>query len=89
MAQPIHLSVVIPARDEAESIGECVRELARELHTLNEPCEILPFPVQRHRATLSNTQGSPRGWKGKLLLSRLPQKYTRNCSADCSGQVKP
>lgn len=41
MARPTHLSVVVPARDEAESIGECVCELARELDKLNERCEIL------------------------------------------------
>ncbi|MFH1730421.1 MAG: glycosyltransferase family 2 protein [Planctomycetota bacterium] len=41
MTQPIDLSVVIPAYEEAATIGECVCELERELHKLNEPYEIL------------------------------------------------
>jgi len=41
MAVSPHVSVVIPAYNEVESVGECVRELAGALKGLGEICEIL------------------------------------------------
>jgi hopene-associated glycosyltransferase HpnB len=88
------IAVVIPARDEAESIGACLRSLLEQNYTgplsmvlvddnsTDETAEIAAELVVADRLTVLRGAPLPAGWSGKLWAVHQGLSHPLACSAD-------